>query len=217
MNADDKRHGSNAGYVAGCRCAPCCDGSWRYHKRLHVDHARGHYRHVDATGTRRRIEALAYLGWSGVQIGELVGMSAEHVRQLRHQQNVTRNMAALIAEAYDRLSMQRPPETTRTERHNASRQRGLALRRGWLPPLAWDDIDRDEAPHCGDGDNLPDPVVVDRILAGDWPLKATREERLEVIDRWPGSDNELEKRTGWNVARDRRYVAAIVADEEGAA
>ncbi len=78
-------------------------------------------------------------------------------------------------------------------------QRNKARAAGWLPPLAWLDIDNPaETPDLSAIDDEVDEVVVDRLLGGDWSLRATRAERWEVIERWSGSDNELERRTGWN-------------------
>lgn len=202
-------HGTNARYVKGCRCDDCRRATRAYHKLLMLDHHRGMPRLVDATGTRRRIEALGALGWTGAQIGRELGTTGEHIRQLRNQRQVTRSLAARLAEVYERLAMRLPPETTRAERHNAARQRNKARRLGWLPPLAWLSIDDpDEHPDLTATDDLPDPVVVDRILAGDRTLRPTKAERWEVIRRWPGSDAELERIFGWNVARERREMRA---------
>lgn len=49
-----------------------------------------------------------------------------------------------------------------------------------------------------------DPQVVARILNGEWQLTATLSERLAVLDRFKGTQNELERLTGWNVSRDLR-------------
>ena len=59
-------------------------------------------------------------------------------------------------------------------------------------------------------DNLPDPVVIDRILAGDFTLAktATKAERVEVVARWQGALNELERATGWRADRYRKDGAA---------
>lgn len=54
-----------------------------------------------------------------------------------------------------------------------------------------------------------DPVVVERILGGEWRLRCNRPERDEVIRRWleqGHSQNYLARMTGWNVPRDLRRV-----------
>ena len=66
--------------------------------------------------------------------------------------------------------------------------------------------DPDERPDMNARDDEVDEVVVLRILAGDFTLTANRAERYEVVRRWTGADNELERRTRWNVARMRREM-----------
>lgn len=206
MTPDDPRHGTNAGYVTGCRCAPCADASFRYHTRLAFDHANGRYRTVEPTGTRRRIEALMRLGWTQVQIGERLGINGEAVRQIRSFGRVNVRTVKRIAAVYDDLSTRRPPERNKVERLNASRTRNRAERLGWAPPAAWDDIDDPtENPKLGEpsDDNSIDPVVVERILAGE-KLPANRAEKYAVIDAWlarGGSATSLENLTGWAVWR----------------
>lgn len=206
-------HGTNARYVRGCRCDDCRRATRGYHKRLMLDHHRGRPRLVDALGTRRRIEALGALGWTGAQVGAELGVTGEHVRQLRGQRRVTRSLAARVSAVYERLAMRLPPETTRTERHNASRQRNKARRLGWLPPLAWVSIDDpNERPDLTVRDNLPDRVVIERILSGDFTLAATAtpDERRVIVARWRADGravNELERATGWQPQRYSQEVA----------
>lgn len=217
VRADDVRHGTNAGYVAGCREDCCRTATRNYHKRLRIEHHRGQRRLISSLGTRRRIEALGALGWTGVQVGAVLGITGEHVRQIRNQSLVTRSLAARVATAYDQLSMQLPPERTRAERHNASRQRNRAKAAGWLPPLAWDDID--DSMDAGYARNAVDvlhrkaidEVVVERILSGRPCRTATKAERDEVVARWPRTGRslaELARLTGWKVERYGRGDAA---------
>lgn len=156
MLPDDPRHGTNAGYIAGCRCEGCTEATWRYHKHLMVDHANGRRRLVSALGTRRRIEALMALGWSGQLIAEALGggIDWDEVRQYRTRAQVKRSTHERVAAVYDRLSMTLPVGRTRYERQTISRTRNYARRMGWAPPLAYDNID----------DPAEQPVVV-RICA----------------------------------------------------
>lgn len=87
---------------------------------------------VDATGTRRRIQALMALGWPQALIGAELGVKQRAVSNWLARQYVTARNAKAVADLYDRLSMTPgPSEITRSR----------ALARGWVPPLAWDDID----------------------------------------------------------------------------
>jgi len=172
----------------------------------------GRYRKCPSLGTIRRIQALQAIGWSVPEIAKRAGIHHQHIYNLHRHATVYTSTAAAISEVYEQMAMTLPPESTTGERISATRARNHARRKGWLPPLAWTNIDDpDEHPDLTATDDLPDPVVVERILGGDFALRATKAERWEVIRRWPGSDAELEKWTGWNVARDRREMRQEVA------
>lgn len=224
MSPDDARHGTNGGYLEHAvtdrdYCQPCRDAHaharrqlWRKRYARRVDRL-----YVDATGTRRRIRALQALGWRFVDIDAACGRPAPSAgctwsHNLVRQEKVHIDSAEAVAEAYERLSM------TLATSLLANRTRTMAASKGWAPPLAWDDdtID-DPAARPRGGRDVPrktdvDPVTVDRILAGDRHIKATRAERHEVIRRWPDSINALERlRPDWNVARDLREMREAVA------
>lgn len=91
---------------------------------------------VPGSGAARRLRALAALGWTAVLLEQHTGLTCIRLRDLR-KQNTARISTAdhrAIADAYDRLWNQTPPYTKYTE---AVRRR--AERRGWPPPMAWDD------------------------------------------------------------------------------
>ena len=94
---------------------------------------------VDATGTRRRLQALIYLGWTMEQLGADIGASATAVYRSLRNPKVSADRAASVAELYDRLWDQRPRAATPHERTTASKARNMAAARGWAPPMAWDD------------------------------------------------------------------------------
>lgn len=144
MSPDDKRHGTLAGYAAhrkdkeaacdDCRRAAATYQARRLHERNH-----GKQRLSDATGTTRRIQALMALGWTADLIGEKAGMSRQQVTNLTsgRTKSVRPATAAKVARAYKALSMKLGPSTL---------NRVAASRKGWPPPMAWDDIDRDTKP-----------------------------------------------------------------------
>jgi hypothetical protein len=125
-----------------------------------------------------------------------------------------RTTAERIAAIYESLCMVVPtgPYALRNQR--------IGERHGWPPPLAWDDIDNPYEQPKGarrKGDGGIDPVVVQRILAGEWRLRCNRAEREEVIRLWQECTcdddnhgagrslhglNELDLLTGWNAWRD---------------
>lgn len=92
---------------------------------------------VASVGTVRRYQALMALGYTGPQIAAECGVSVNSLRSIGYHGSalIRRGTALAVAEAYDRLCMTRP------DGRYADRARSIAKSRGWLPPLAYDDID----------------------------------------------------------------------------
>lgn len=90
-------------------------------------------RYVDGTGSRRRLQALAYLGHPAsviaAELGRMDRKAYLHIQGGRTVQ-VRARTADDIRRLYDRL-WQVPGKSERTRQH--------ARRMGWVPPLAWDD------------------------------------------------------------------------------
>jgi hypothetical protein len=98
----------------------------------------------------RRVEALAALGWSARAVGEHSGITHD-ILVIRHPRVLAATVDRLRP-TYDALSMTHPAPTTWHERQAVSSCINRARRRGWAPPLAWDDIDNDPAPATPDRD-----------------------------------------------------------------
>lgn len=97
--------------------------------------------YINGVGTRRRLQALVAIGWTQRLIGLELGVVQSRVKALTHQDGVTARVAFEVRDVFDRLSMTVGPS-------NQTRIRAAA--KGWLPPLAWDDIDNpDEVPDLG--------------------------------------------------------------------
>lgn len=143
MRADDERHGEYRGAVAHWLenrerpCDDCARAEWRYRKTRKLRHLRGDAPMVPSIGAVRRVQALQALGWTGPQIAEAAGLSLNSMRSMQYHaaETVRAATAKKIAAAFDAMCMTRP------EGHYANRARSMAARRGWAPPLAWDDID----------------------------------------------------------------------------
>ncbi len=203
MTPDDPRHGTYAGYTAGCRMDCCRDAARMYQKVRELEAHRGMRRTVSSRGARRRIQALACLGWSSYDVSAYQGKVGEWTRQVLMRDVIFRSTHEAIAEAYEALSTRKPTGNPQI----VARTKNRAARLGWVPPLAWDDIDRDPEPPTAEPVYL-DEVVVDRILAGD-RLDATPAERAEVVRRWLNTGRplaDLERLTGWNGAREKSRV-----------
>lgn len=213
MSPDDPRHGSYAGAVAHWfdnerPCNTCAPAEWRYRKQRILDAHRGTPRRVPALGTLRRIQALHAIGHTGPEIAAAAGLSIGTLRSIQHHASTTvhRGTAEAVTATYDRMSMTRP------NGRYSERARRAAERKGWPPPLAWDNPDdpdeqptdwqwRERSHHDSSRATDLDPSTVARILGGDWHLPCTPAEKVAVIEAWQGSLTELEKITGWRVHR----------------
>lgn len=140
MTPTDPRHGTYAGYVAGCRDDCCRRASRTYHAiRTHERENLGRPRTIPAIGTHRRIQALLAIGWTYRDMANRLGYSREAVRQVLLHQRVHRSTAEQIERVYRELSMTLPPTDTHAQRVTVARARNKAARNGWPVPLAWDD------------------------------------------------------------------------------
>lgn len=130
----DCRHGTDAGYAAGCKCAPCraAHSRQRNLNRLYPA-ARSA---VPAIGTHRRIEALACLGWSASELSGRLGRHRSYLRKALDRNTLERPTVLLVAQIYDALSMTIHKDTPASRRTSAA-----ALARGAVPPLGWVNID----------------------------------------------------------------------------
>ncbi len=140
-----------------------------------------------AIGSTRRLQALRALGWSVDYLSARLDMTTTAVSQLalERRTNTFRSTAVKVNALYADLSMTFPPMSPAEERN-----RGFARRRGWFPPLAWDDetLDDPAALPC----LLPPLEPVDRdlellvqhIVAGH-DVKPTPAARREIVRRTP--------------------------------
>lgn len=138
MSPDDPRHGTTAGHLqhrldGEQACAPCVAAKTRYEKSRHVYGDRM----VPAIGTRRRIQALKAMGHSGADIAARIGVTYQAIYKLEKgtSEKIFARSAERIAAVYEEMSMTLPTTYHRT------RIRNLSARLGYVPPLAWDDID----------------------------------------------------------------------------
>lgn len=135
-------HGTRQAYTFDrCRCETCTFESTRYERR------RRYYRHigqpytVPATGFARRVRALMAIGYTMRQISAELGMANGNLSSKLHKNGtVQRATHERMVALYARWHMlpQSGMQADRTKR--------MATRRGWAPPLAWEDIDADPKP-----------------------------------------------------------------------
>lgn len=178
MQPDDPRHSDQKGYSAGCRDECCRRAHMVYMKRYRMG---GPQPLMSPLGLRRRVEALEAIGWSRADISRAMGRDRTYIGKLLATSELIQGKTlVLIGEVYDRLSMvvpvdpeERPPGKPRV--HDAARRR--AARRGYAPPLAWDDID--------DPDEQPDrgAEVVVRFVKGNTERTDAMVEDAEWLSR----------------------------------
>jgi hypothetical protein len=121
---------------------------------------------VDATGSRRRLQALRVIGHRRYDLAARLGLTPDRIKHITsgHTRWIDPAEAASIARLYRRLSVVAGPS-----KQTAS----IARNKGWHGPLAWDDIDNPKSrPLTGGRDSLgasrkrkvyADPVRVARL------------------------------------------------------
>lgn len=151
---------------------------------------------VDATGTIRRIRALAAMGHTLISICTEAGYGHNRVEQLAAgvTTTVTAETAATVAAIYKRLAHKPGP---------SKQTRAFARKNGWHGPLAWDDIDD---PNC-------EPEKSERYVAvvkyERDPYKKAEIEHLYLLGESP---EQIAKRFDGNEKYIRDRVNEIIAE-----
>jgi hypothetical protein len=144
---------------------------------------------LDATGTRRRIQALVAIGHTYRSIARTAGCSFRRLQAICDGQTTVRQaLADKVAKAYREMSDTPGPDT---------RARNRAAANDWPPPAAWDDdtID-DPAAEADLGDTVPRFIALAEdalwLIDTQGYTRATAAERLgttrgnidAAINRW---------------------------------
>jgi hypothetical protein len=138
------RHGTLAGYhLDGCRCELCTAEATRYEKRRLLDAIEGRPRAVDATGSRRRIQALAVAGFPIRVIAEQLGTQIGPLHRAVNGKRLAAVKAREIARVYRRLRFADPARYGVDLRQSARVAR-MARAKGWSGPEAWETADMDD-------------------------------------------------------------------------
>jgi hypothetical protein len=146
---------------------------------------------IDATGTRRRLQALVAVGWSTALLATALGRTTSNLIRTMTSRKVTAETAQVVAALYDQLWNIAPPQDTTAQRRAADNARAHASEASWLPPLAWDDIDIDNDPEPPTPEtSTPNPgdldeIAIERAINGDGIhlQHLTQTEQIEVIRR----------------------------------
>lgn len=218
MSPDDPRHGTLAGYREHFKgektptCGPCRQAMSAYTQQRR--HAAGTAT-VPSRGYVRRVRALQALGWSMNALAERLDADVRTLAHSLDSGHVFRRTHDAMAALYEELCMTRPDDQF------ANRRRIIAERKGYVPPLAWDDIDLDDEPASpGRRWHFIDEIAVERAVAGDPPEHLTPAERRAVVRRLHArgcSDGEIAARSGMvtETAMRIRHELGLPAIEQG--
>lgn len=131
-------HGTRRDYLRKtnrCRCQTARDELAAYGRQRWLDLREGRPRTIDATGTRRRLQALKRAGWSETVIGARLYVSQSTVQYWSRRPTITPRNAQRVADLYDQIGL---------DEGNSYRTRSAAEAHGWPTPIEW-------------GDNIDDP------------------------------------------------------------
>lgn len=109
---------------------------------------------TDATGTRRRLQALIAWGWPQSQLASRLGVFASQIHKWMRRPRVSVASADRVSALYDEL-WDRDPVADGVPRASVLRARRFAARNGWPPPMAWDDDTIDD-PDAGPAEPEPE-------------------------------------------------------------
>ncbi len=99
---------------------------------------------IDGTGTRRRLQALVWQGWSVCRLAEQAGIHYQRFHSCLAGRDVQADTARAVTTLYDHLWNQTPAHDEWHSRAAYSRAKNQARRNGWVGPLAWDDDSIDD-------------------------------------------------------------------------
>jgi transcriptional regulator with XRE-family HTH domain len=125
-------HGTTGGYRAHYTTGdlPACEPCRAAQSKAAQVYSRRRYFNrgvltIDGTGTNRRLQALAALGWSQSELASRLGFTFQNVSRLASEGRVNRDTAAKVRALYDELSMTSARRSVPAD---------LALRKGWTVP-----------------------------------------------------------------------------------
>lgn len=154
--------------------------------------------YINVTGSRRRIQALAYIGHSMRTIATAAnsGRMRIHTIAIGDQHTIRRDLAERIEAAYKHLVL-RPASCDKF----TARTRNLAKTRGWHGPLAWDDVTIDDPNAQPDTDEAP-------ALTGFVQLGRYRRAEIQHLTDFGVPENEIAQRLGMRP----QYVHDIIRE-----
>ena len=149
---------------------------------------------VGPTGTHRRLQALAAIGWPQAQLAARLGWTPTNFSRMLRHLHVAARTALLVQDLYATLWDQDPLQHGVTKQAYV-RARNAAAAAGWPPPAAWDDDELDDPTYDPAAHGLP---RMDRAEA--------RRMDIEHLISFGLSNDEIARRLDLSVD----YVRAMV-------
>lgn len=138
---------------------------------------------VNAQGAVRRIRALGTLGWSQVEIGRRTGIHPVTIHEIPHRKRISAAHHQRIAAVYELLWNVSAATDPTVDPRAAAFTVAHARRAGYLPPMAWDDIDTDPwPPTAHHSPYLVDEIAVEQAIRGE-RVDLHPQEIAEVVRR----------------------------------
>jgi hypothetical protein len=221
---DDHKHAATSTCYTHhrCGCIACTEANTERRHMVSAGRAHVFEQIIVGRGVRRRLQALAAIGYSARRVSTYLDVTADQVLQWTTRDRVTSTTLQRVTAVYELLADHPPVATTSGERISINRARNQATLRGWARPIDWDDIDNDQEPQSGipvDVDELAVELAVDG-----YHVTLTRAERhiaVTTLNRDRGYDDQVIARmlgvTDKTIARDREYLnlpAAVGPDGE---
>ena len=151
---------------------------------------------IDATGTRRRVEAMAVRGFSRAAMADRIGMCATHFKKVVGRDRVTAAVARSVAALYDEW-WNADPSAYGLPRSSVSRALRDAQRAGYHSALAWDDDTIDDPNALPQTDAVQPVATEGENVAARWLMgesvildRAARREVLAHLFEWTNDTAE---------------------------
>jgi lambda repressor-like predicted transcriptional regulator len=148
------------------------------------------YSHTPTVGARRRLQALATLGWSCKALAEHTHLSFHTLRAVYYRDHITTPTNVAITALYDRFW-----DVPATPSRSSTQTKVNALRSGWVGPLAWDD------------DDLDNPDATPNLTGGTGRRKVHVDDIEWLLDLYPAiTTRDLAARMGVGVTSIQNHL-----------
>jgi hypothetical protein len=152
----------------------------------------GETTYIPTVGIRRRLEALATLGWSAKDVARVAGLYKDTPNRAARTGQCTPGTYRAICDAYNKLWDKSAPTDTRAQRVVVARLKAHARRQGWVPPMAWDEdaLDNPDArPDTGAPPDTAEQRQLERLALWrkgltDREIAAATGRHHDAIRRW---------------------------------